>query len=242
MTAAFFHADEWHLYYNMISFLWKGLTLERRWVTPWIEARRQKGNAVFSFVTCRNFLNVIVTPISRKSPLTFLLLVVHSQESKKCCAGKCSIWEPETDNKLRISLVCFRMGTGYFACLIGVFAILCNITTIGLGVLAEAAFHDSSYLSQCAVGFSGKLGQKMPLGGLCKSRSPQFVRNFFFSCKFFKLQEGRVLFWADDQFCLWFWKGSKMLGMPWIVDHNFFNISGLILWGLFQVWYLRWRW
>lgn len=28
--AAWFHLDEWHLYYNMASFLWKGIQLERR--------------------------------------------------------------------------------------------------------------------------------------------------------------------------------------------------------------------
>jgi rhomboid domain-containing protein 1 len=27
---ALWHLDDWHLYYNMISFLWKGRTLERR--------------------------------------------------------------------------------------------------------------------------------------------------------------------------------------------------------------------
>ena len=26
--APFFHADEWHLYYNMVSFMWKGRNLE----------------------------------------------------------------------------------------------------------------------------------------------------------------------------------------------------------------------
>ena len=27
---ALFHADDWHLYFNMVSFMWKGRTLERR--------------------------------------------------------------------------------------------------------------------------------------------------------------------------------------------------------------------
>ena len=48
-----------------------------------------------------------------------------------------------------------RLGSGYFAFLIAVFAVLCNATTIGLSILADNFFHDSSYLSQCAVGFSG---------------------------------------------------------------------------------------
>ncbi|XP_015790280.1 rhomboid-related protein 4 [Tetranychus urticae] len=30
IASAFEHADDWHLYYNMISFLWKGKTLEQR--------------------------------------------------------------------------------------------------------------------------------------------------------------------------------------------------------------------
>ncbi|XP_013396369.1 rhomboid-related protein 4 isoform X1 [Lingula anatina] len=30
LLAAFFHAHEWHLYYNMVSFLWKGISLEKR--------------------------------------------------------------------------------------------------------------------------------------------------------------------------------------------------------------------
>jgi rhomboid domain-containing protein 1 len=32
--AAYLHVDEWHLYYNMASFLWKGLSLERRMGSP----------------------------------------------------------------------------------------------------------------------------------------------------------------------------------------------------------------
>lgn len=28
--AAFEHADDWHLYYNMVSFVWKGISLEKR--------------------------------------------------------------------------------------------------------------------------------------------------------------------------------------------------------------------
>ena len=48
-----------------------------------------------------------------------------------------------------------RLGSGYFAFLIAVFAVLCDATTIGLAILAENLFRDSSYLSQCAVGFSG---------------------------------------------------------------------------------------
>ncbi|XP_071798252.1 rhomboid-related protein 4-like [Asterias amurensis] len=31
--AAWFHLDDWHLYYNMVSFLWKGISLERRFGT-----------------------------------------------------------------------------------------------------------------------------------------------------------------------------------------------------------------
>ena len=30
VLSAFYHADEWHLYYNMISMLWKGQKLERK--------------------------------------------------------------------------------------------------------------------------------------------------------------------------------------------------------------------
>lgn len=29
------HADDWHLYFNMVSFLWKGIKLERRVGGPW---------------------------------------------------------------------------------------------------------------------------------------------------------------------------------------------------------------
>ena len=31
LLSAFYHGDEWHLYYNMISFLWKGISLERKY-------------------------------------------------------------------------------------------------------------------------------------------------------------------------------------------------------------------
>ena len=77
LFAAFFHVDEWHLYYNMVSFLWKGLTLER------------------------------------------------------------------------------RLGSFYFAYLIAVFSLLTNAATVALSMAAEKVMHDHSYLSQCAVGFSG---------------------------------------------------------------------------------------
>ena len=30
ILSAFFHADSWHLYYNMASLLWKGMNLERK--------------------------------------------------------------------------------------------------------------------------------------------------------------------------------------------------------------------
>lgn len=29
------HADDWHLYFNMVSFLWKGIRLERRVGGAW---------------------------------------------------------------------------------------------------------------------------------------------------------------------------------------------------------------
>ncbi|XP_041119265.1 rhomboid-related protein 4-like isoform X2 [Polyodon spathula] len=31
----FYHADDWHLYFNMVSLLWKGIKLERRLGSPW---------------------------------------------------------------------------------------------------------------------------------------------------------------------------------------------------------------
>ncbi|MBN3275724.1 RHBL4 protein, partial [Polyodon spathula] len=31
----FYHADDWHLYFNMVSLLWKGIQLERRLGSPW---------------------------------------------------------------------------------------------------------------------------------------------------------------------------------------------------------------
>ncbi|XP_054883752.1 rhomboid-related protein 4 [Poeciliopsis prolifica] len=35
LLAPFHHADDWHLYFNMVSLLWKGMNLERRLGTPW---------------------------------------------------------------------------------------------------------------------------------------------------------------------------------------------------------------
>lgn len=35
LQGAFFHADDLHLYYNMVSFLWKGIYLERRVGSAW---------------------------------------------------------------------------------------------------------------------------------------------------------------------------------------------------------------
>lgn len=76
--ASVFHANDWHLYYNMVSFLSKAITLER------------------------------------------------------------------------------HFGSAGFLCLLGVFSVLVNIVVIALAMLAEAALGDSSYVTQCAVGFSGR--------------------------------------------------------------------------------------
>ncbi|XP_072474150.1 rhomboid-related protein 4 isoform X2 [Notamacropus eugenii] len=35
LLSPFHHADDWHLYFNMVSMLWKGLTLERRLGSIW---------------------------------------------------------------------------------------------------------------------------------------------------------------------------------------------------------------
>lgn len=35
LLAPFHHADDWHLYYNMISMLWKGIMLERKLKSIW---------------------------------------------------------------------------------------------------------------------------------------------------------------------------------------------------------------
>lgn len=35
LLAPFHHADDWHLYFNMVSLLWKGMNLERRLGTAW---------------------------------------------------------------------------------------------------------------------------------------------------------------------------------------------------------------
>ena len=78
LLASVFHANDWHLYYNMVSFLSKAITLEQFFGSTW------------------------------------------------------------------------------FLCLLGVFGVLVNIVTVGLALLAEAALGDSSYVTQCAVGFSGR--------------------------------------------------------------------------------------
>ncbi len=31
LLSPFFHLDDWHIYYNMASFLWKGISLERHY-------------------------------------------------------------------------------------------------------------------------------------------------------------------------------------------------------------------
>ncbi|XP_076831961.1 rhomboid-related protein 4 isoform X2 [Brachyhypopomus gauderio] len=35
LLSPFHHADDWHLYFNMVSLLWKGVKLERRLGSPW---------------------------------------------------------------------------------------------------------------------------------------------------------------------------------------------------------------
>jgi rhomboid domain-containing protein 1 len=78
IVAAFYHMDEWHLYYNMVSMLWKGMNLER------------------------------------------------------------------------------KLGSAYFAYMIAVFTVATNALLVALSIGAENIFHDHSYISTCAVGFSGR--------------------------------------------------------------------------------------
>lgn len=77
LLATFFHADEWHLYFNMISLLWKGIKLEK------------------------------------------------------------------------------KFGSIYFLFLVAVFSVLVNVILVALSIGADRLTHDHSYITQCAVGFSG---------------------------------------------------------------------------------------
>lgn len=75
--ASFFHVSDWHLYFNMTSFLWKGRSLEQ------------------------------------------------------------------------------KLGSHYFVYMLGVFSLLVNVLIVALSLAAESIMQDPSYLSSCAVGFSG---------------------------------------------------------------------------------------
>uniref|UniRef100_A0A8C4SWU2 Rhomboid domain containing 1 n=1 Tax=Erpetoichthys calabaricus TaxID=27687 RepID=A0A8C4SWU2_ERPCA len=79
LLAQFHHADDWHLYFNMASFLWKGLRLEG------------------------------------------------------------------------------RLGSMWFAYLLGVFSLLTGVVYILLEMALSELLNDASYNSHCAVGFSGEL-------------------------------------------------------------------------------------
>ena len=81
--APFFHLDEWHLYFNMVSFMWKGKQLEP------------------------------------------------------------------------------HFGSRYYAYFLSVFAVLTSIVMVGLAMVAEVVLQDSSYVWQCAAGFSGIFGVVM---------------------------------------------------------------------------------
>ena len=77
LLASYFHADEYHLYYNMASFIWKALTLER------------------------------------------------------------------------------HFGSGYLLYMIAVFSVASNAVYVAISVLMVQLTDDPSYMSTCAVGFSG---------------------------------------------------------------------------------------
>ena len=77
ILSPFFHLDEWHIYYNMASFLWKGISLEA------------------------------------------------------------------------------HFGSGYFLYVILVFSVLSNITYCGIQYILSEFYLDTSYVWQCAAGFSG---------------------------------------------------------------------------------------
>jgi rhomboid domain-containing protein 1 len=79
VLSPFFHLDEWHIYYNMISLLWKGISLER------------------------------------------------------------------------------HFGSAYFLYMTSVFSVLTGVVYCGLQFLLSEYFGSSSYVWQCAAGFSGVL-------------------------------------------------------------------------------------
>lgn len=54
------------------------------------------------------------------------------------------------------SLLEKKFGTPYFIYLVGVFTVLTSAVYVGLGLLATELLRDSSYITTCAVGFSGE--------------------------------------------------------------------------------------
>lgn len=70
------HADDWHLYFNMVSFLWKGMALERRLGGPWFLYLL----SVFSLLTGLVYLGLesVLTEITEDQSYSFQCAVGFS--------------------------------------------------------------------------------------------------------------------------------------------------------------------
>ena len=85
LLAAFFHVDDWHLYYNMVSFLWKGLTLERTLGSGYFAFVI----LVFSFLTNAVLvaLNILVGNYLLNDP-SYLMQCAAGFSGKNCQIGR----------------------------------------------------------------------------------------------------------------------------------------------------------
>lgn len=78
------HVDDWHLYFNMVSFLWKGIRLERRLGGGWFLYLL----SVFSLLTGLVYLllQAALTTLMKDSDLLAGFIDVSSH-SRECAVG-----------------------------------------------------------------------------------------------------------------------------------------------------------
>lgn len=74
LLSPFHHADDWHLYYNMLSMLWKGIMLERKLKSIW-----------FAYII--TVFSVLIGVVYMVLEVLLVMILDDPSYGMNCCVG-----------------------------------------------------------------------------------------------------------------------------------------------------------
>lgn len=147
LWASFLHVDEWHLYYNMASFVWKGLSVERRMGS----ARFLYVLAVFSLL-----VNLLLVALN--------VLAVRVLEEDRYYTD-CAVGFSGVIFALKV-LTTYDLPSGHVTSVMGLFAVPTRLACWVELVVTSLLFPNVSFVGHLAGILVGMLYVRGPLHGL----------------------------------------------------------------------------